>query len=85
MVMPEDPRDLLRAAITRYAKRTGRRDCRVVIDDLAGMIGEIAAAAELDPAAIAAAAGRRIIEAAQVMTAELRRDLERAAPLGGKH
>ena len=81
----DDPRDQLRAAITRYAKSTGRLDCRVVIDDLSGMIGEITAAAGFDQAAIAEAARRRIIEAAEVMAEDMRRDLEKARPLGGRH
>ncbi len=81
----DDPRDRLRGAIMRYARETGRLSCHVIMDDLAGMIGEIAAAAELDPAAIAEDARRRIIEAAQVMSEQMREDLVRSRTLGGKH
>jgi len=84
-MLTEDPRHELRAAIMQYARSTGRLDCRVVADDLAGMIGEIAAAAGFDSAEIADASRQRIIEAAQVMSEELRHDLEKARPLGGMH
>ncbi|MEW6363701.1 MAG: hypothetical protein AB1714_03570 [Acidobacteriota bacterium] len=83
--MSDDPRSQLRTAIMEYARTTGRSDCRTVIGDLSGMIGEIAAAAGFDPQATAESASRRIIDAARIMTEEMRQGLERAPTLAGRH